>query len=358
MESQDSTRNTKRLYILAASLLLFGVGVSVIGYLVTNVKIPQADVTTLGLSGKLILARGMGSEMISRMDLTTGEIVPLFLSERSGGIVTSAAASPDASTLALAYAPPPEGGVIQFGYTDLYTMPADGSMEPTLVLNAPEPDVVFSPRWSADGAFLYYVRSHVPAGDVVPELSIERIPAAGGEPEVIVPHGSGPALSSDGAHLVYIATVQDGTVDELYLANAEGSDAHPVTGSEVFRAVNNPIFSPDGTSILFSGDQSAFTPTPAAQTNPFREWVASLWGVQIASAHSTSTSDIWRVPVEGGKAERVARVADEGILIDFSPDGAYATFTTTRGLHVMRADGKNLVQIGQAGDFLSVQWVP
>jgi len=350
MESQPSM---KRIYLVAAVVLVLGIGASVIGVLGNRGGIRQANVTTLRLNGKLILARGMGSETISRMDLATGEIVPLFLSERSGGIVTAAAASPDNSMLALAYAPPPESGVIQRGYTNLYTLPIDGISEPTLVFDAPDEDVISSPHWSADGTLLYFVRSHRPAEGGSLEITIERIPAGGGEPEVIVSRGSAPALSPDGRYLAYIASEPGTDTDMLFVANIDGSNLHPVAGAETFEVVNNPIFSPDSGAIFFSGDQGESTSTSPAYNNPFR-----AWGVQIASAHSTSTSDIWRIPVDGGTAERVAEIADEGIIIDFSPDGTYAAFTTTGGLHIMRTNGKNITQIEQAGDFLSVQWVP
>jgi len=62
------------------------------------------------------------------------------------------AASPDGSQIALTYAPSPGENEIQFGYSSLYLLLADGRSEPRLLIErTAEKEVFFNPTWSPDG---------------------------------------------------------------------------------------------------------------------------------------------------------------------------------------------------------------
>ncbi|MEK7327154.1 MAG: hypothetical protein AAB217_18070, partial [Chloroflexota bacterium] len=78
----------------------------------------------LNLTGQLVFTQGVDG--IEKLDLATGQRETLFKPPEDAWL-TSASVSPDGAQIVLAYAPPPPEGQIQFGYTGLYQMPADGS---------------------------------------------------------------------------------------------------------------------------------------------------------------------------------------------------------------------------------------
>ena len=92
---------------------------------------------------------------IIRLDLQSGDETILFDPPESAWL-SEVAVSPDGSQLLLAYSPPPEGSQIQYGFTGLYTMPADGSAEPqSLVQRADPSESYFNISWPLD-EYLYY----------------------------------------------------------------------------------------------------------------------------------------------------------------------------------------------------------
>jgi Tol biopolymer transport system component len=94
---------------------------------------PWAD---LGLTGRLYYLAFMNErQTLLRLDLVTGRQEVIF-SPPDNGWLTDMAVSPDGSQIVLAYSPPPPGAGGQFGFTDLYLMPADGSQEPRPLLAA------------------------------------------------------------------------------------------------------------------------------------------------------------------------------------------------------------------------------
>src|SRR5688572_4039614 len=120
-------------------------------------EVNPADWASLGLSGRLQYT--LGKEGIHQLDLATGETRAIFVPPADTWL-TSAAAAPDGSRLALAYAPPPPAGVAQLGYTGIYGLPSDcalradgctaADLEP-LVERVDPHEAFFSPTWSRDG---------------------------------------------------------------------------------------------------------------------------------------------------------------------------------------------------------------
>lgn len=110
-----------------------------------------------------------------------------------------------------------------------------------------------------------------------------------------------PSFSPDGRYITY--TSDEGGGDNIWLMNADGSNAHAVT-SETFRLLNSPAWSPDGNFIVA---RKHFTNT-----------------------RSLGAGEVWMYHKNGGSGVMLTEKAnDEKDLGEpaFSPDGKYVYFS-------------------------------
>ena len=114
----------------------------------------------LSLSGKLLLSDyNLG---IARVDFSTGKISQVFHSPENG-FVGAAVLSPDSQTFFMVYSRPRDLKDPQYGSTGLYTLPIDGSGQPSPLLKEDNSgNYYFSPLWSSDSHSLYYGRLYDP----------------------------------------------------------------------------------------------------------------------------------------------------------------------------------------------------
>jgi Tol biopolymer transport system component len=313
---------------------------------------------SLNLAGRIIFTRA--TEGVWQLDLETGAAEQLFQPpDKNTSWINSASVSPDGQQIVVAYAPPPQPGEVQFGYTDLYLMPADGSAAPTLFLARPDPrESYFNPIWSPDGRHIYFAhldQIQVP-GSNPPEFTfqynVERAAYPDGQPELIAPNAFWPRLSEDGAQLVYISVDPQTFDNDLHVANADGTNARRFAELADFPAVDAPLFSPDGSAILFSAVSQSIAARPGELS-----WLEGMMGVKTASAHNVP-SDWWRIPIGGGPPEQLTKIYDTGLYGDFAPDGRHMAFLSLRGLTVMTPDGQNLAGLSSNGAYGTVDWIP
>jgi Tol biopolymer transport system component len=173
-----------------------------------------------------------------------------------------------------------------------------------------------------------------------------------GQPEKILGQAFWPRISPDSSKLVYITLDPSSGTDQLFLANADGSNPQAVMFSDasVPAILDAPIFSPDGQSILFS----APSPPQAYQPN----WLDRLMGVQIAKAHNVP-SDWWSVPILGGAPVRLTHIQTIKLFASISPDGKHLASLSGDGIFVMDLDGSNLIRIlFDPGVSSTVSWIP
>lgn len=131
-----------------------------------------------------------------------------------------------------------------------------------------------------------------------------------------------PDWSPDGSQIVFARELYD-PVDEdvryqLWIMDADGSDAHPIYGSYYASDVSNPDWSPLGNEILVDGLLS----------------IATNGTVNQARSDSFPSGDF---PA-------------------WSPDGSQIAFSDYDGLSVMNADGSELRQL--ASDVYEPSWSP
>jgi hypothetical protein len=331
-----------------------------------SIPVPTAALTPipttlwpdLDLTGQIVFMMvNAGKTSLVKLDLVSGALDIVFQPPENAWI-TAVSAAPDNTQLLLAYAPPPAEGQIQYGYTGLYLLPGEcvaspgscGSPTP-VVDHADLKEAYFNPNWSPDGQYLYYTHFvPVPAetGDVF-TYRIERMAYPSGEPEVLVDDAIWPRLSPDGTKLVYVSFA----TNELFVADADGQNSMPVLPPDSLFTVDAPLFSADGSTIIFSSVN--FAPVPRLS------WLEHLMGVQIASASPEAhnvPSDWWRVPATGGTPERLTEIMDTGMYADHSPDGNHLAFISATGLYVMKPDGSDLVQLLNLVAFGTMDWIP
>jgi serine/threonine-protein kinase len=152
----------------------------------------------------------------------------------------------------------------------------------------------------------YFTRQSAPAASPITRFVL---PLPDGQAFVAATPRSVIALSPDGTRLVYAANTS------LYLRPLSGFDAQPIQGTAHEQSVTDPVFSPDGASVLFYASENA---------------------------------SIARVPVSGGRVVTICK-ADPLFGISWGPDGI--VFGQGRkGIMRVAADGKGLTQIAAVKD--------
>jgi len=307
----------------------------------------------LNLSGKLIYTSAVfqGQSIlinIQSLDLTTGVVTTIYQAP-DGGWIDAVAVSPDSKQLIISYATPLSisGG----GKKALYRMPMDGSEFPQLLFTPASPHDQYSqPEWSPDGKYVYF--THI--SDLTAIFDIWRVPYPNGKLEKLADNASWPRVSEDGAHLVYV-WIDSGTgVNRLYLANADGSDAHNIslTGPSAPKIIDAPMFSADGQSIIFSAPNLGQSSVPGF----------FLMGLDIKRVlkNGSIPSDWWSVPLAGGEPNQLTNIHALALFGNFSLDKKHIAIFSADGIFVMTPDGSGLtVLIDDVGQiFGTVSWIP
>ena len=313
--------------------------------------------SNLGLTGRLVYSRMSSNDdipalSVETLDLTTGEIKKVFTASEDARIYYSAV-SPDGKELIISYVLPSDSSPSR--NQALYRLPMDGSTPPQLLVTPPTgSDQYIQVEWSPDGKYIYYVHNNYStqsAEQIYPNYKIFRKAYPDGQPEQIVEHAFWPRVSPDSSKLVYVSIDPLTGTNELFLANADGTNAQVInTGSTTEPGIRDaPFFTPDGLSIIFSA------PSPAQSYLP--NWLDRLMGVQIAKAHSLP-SDWWIVPITGGEAARLTQIQATNLFARMSPDNKHVVSFSLDGLFVMGLDGSNLTSILPDSGGSTVDWIP
>jgi Tol biopolymer transport system component len=286
---------------------------------------------------------------IRKLNLITGEINTVFTTTGEDWIYYLSI-SPDAKQLIMSYMP------LQGSSRAMYKMSLDETSPPQLLFSPPTPDDHYvHAEWSPDGKYIYYAHynNHVrlPNG-IDPVYDIFRMSYPQGQMEEIANNAFWPRISSDSTRLVYVSINPDSGKNELYVANADGSNPKRIilSGASVPEIIDAPIFSPDGGSIIFSA------PPPPQAYRP--TWVEQLMGIQVVRAHEIP-SDWWSVPVEGGTPTRLTQLQTIRLFASLSPDKKHIASLSGEGIFVMDEMGLNLTQLlFEPGVSGTVSWLP
>jgi Tol biopolymer transport system component len=323
-----------------------------------NIPVSWGD---LHLSGKLIYTSSgqngnTAYSSIQALDLATGQGTTIFEAPQNA-LIYFVTVSPDSKQLVMAYSPPP--GADLSAHQELYSLPLDGSTAPQLLFTPATPDdEYFQPQWSADGKYIYftYVNFHAPQSmpkQHYPVYEVFRMAYPDGQPEKLVDQAYWPTLSADLSHLVYVSLNPLDGKNNLFVANADGSNPQNLSSLSqgIPDVVDAPIFSPDNQSILFSAVVPAQSSAPT--------WLDEILGMTIASAH-TLPSDWWSIPLTGGTPTQLTHIMAVGLFGSISPDKQYIASYSGAGIFVMKPDGTQSTMLisdvsGQPG---TVSWIP
>jgi TolB protein len=162
---------------------------------------------------------------------------------------------------------------------------ADG-VNAAAILNSPMP--MMSPAWSADARQMAYVSFENERAEIfVQELATGQRRRVSGEPGI----NGAPAFSPDGRHLA-LALSRGGPNLDIYIMDLQSGGLTRMTRNAA--ADTEPQYAPDGETLYFTSDRGG--------------------GPQI-----------YRVPVAGGRIERVTFEGRYNARPRISPDGRYLT---------------------------------
>lgn len=236
----------------------------------------------------------------------------------------------------------------------------------------------WSPVWSRDGTFLFYVSNRGGSHDLwLQRLSEDAEPE--GEP-VAITTGLGlqsVALLSDGSKIAYSQGGHFANVWRLpILADraATWADAKQLTFDQAF--VEFLDLSPDGRRLVVNSNRSGFADLwtlpaeggemQALTADPAPDWKPS-WspdGSEIAFYSNRSGSrDIFVIPSDGGPVRQLTTHPGGDIMPAWSPDGQYITYVTVQegnyDIWVMSATGENQKRLTDFGGVDNVPaWSP
>ena len=212
---------------------------------------------------------------------------------------------------ALTQAPDPKTG---FG-TDIYAVNLDGTNMHQVVPHESENVFYDTPRYDPTGTLLYFHRNAaiVKNGTYVGnESTIERLNVKTGERVRLLTDAADPSISRDGKLLAFIH-LKDGQNENIWIANADGSNAH-VLFKDTFFYVQAPRFSPSSDTIAFSAAGHA-APKSSDRYVPH-------------SAHLGIPSDIFVVNSDGTGLRSLAQTGDDTFPA-WSVDGTNIAYVST-----------------------------
>jgi Tol biopolymer transport system component len=105
------------------------------------------------------------------------------------------------------------------------------------------------PTFSPDGRTVFFTR---PSSNTVDQSwSLWSVSASGGKPTLVLPNAIGGRISPDGQKIVYFTfapSIENAFLGNMWLANANGTDAQRIASGDVFSA----RWSPDATKIAYT----------------------------------------------------------------------------------------------------------
>ncbi len=284
------------------------------------------EIAEIGLGGRLVYAQG--SDGLWEIDLESGKRSQLW-GLTDGGLLSGVAVSPDGLKLAMSYAPLADSPIQR---SDIYIANGDGTNRQPLLEHRGTFESYDHPAWSLDGNWIYFTRYDVliddDQGTAESVVNIERIPAGGGEAELVIEDAEQIGFSADGSRMTYLHVDRETLQRTLMVANADGTEPMVSLPDTSFLDLANPRLSPDGETVAFSASGEL-----AIGAAPVGSFWAQIFGIQAAYAHGLPW-DYYTMPAKGGEIARITSWNTDGAVLAWSPDGENMALMHQDGLFV------------------------
>jgi len=271
----------------------------------------------------------------------------------------------------------PDGRQIAYNIDKgIWLLSSDGG-EPRKIIETAYPyPSPYSLCWSPDGSRIAYAVGNPSfifgspiLGNIAPS-SIWIVPAKGGNPVRVTDDtflNVSPAWMPDGRHLFYVSDEKGGR--DVYLASLDssgkpwGASLHLTTGLNAHTI-----------SISSAGDRLAYSefmhtaniwsikipkdgPISVSEAQPVTMGNQTIEGIGVSrdgkwlayDSNLSGNQDIYKMPIDGGEAQRLTNDPSDEFLPAWSPDGKEIAFYTwrkgNRDLTLMMADGSRFQQL-------------
>ena len=195
------------------------------------------------------------------------------------------------------------------------------------------------PQWSKDGSHIMF--AHPPGGVFVVEADGSRmwsLPPGSSMGTGSSPGNFSPAFSPDGSRVAYAAVKKSNYSSEIVTSALDGSDLRMLTDNKDVDAY--PVWSPDGTQIVFYSDRGRGLYLMNSDGSNVRE----------LSPESRATRDpaVW--------APDGSRIAFVGLRVDRVGSGESSRDIWRNIIYAIRPDGSGLTELGDAAS--TPAWSP
>ena len=291
------------------------------------------------------------------------------------GYARDPAWAPDGSSILYSYTPPPQpqSGASGVSFTlpvaDIYQLPSGGGDATLLIAHEGSTEQLETPMWSQDGRWVYFSYSAllVDSDNVITgrDFGIARVPATGGQREIIFTEAAFPMLSADGTRLAGVRQNPEDGATTLWVGAPDGSGSRTIIEAGVAEAITAPRFSPDGRQIVYSAlvppeerplrfATPTPTPTPGRQAGLF-DLLAPRPAAAAGLTHGIP-KDLWLIGSDGTGLRRLTRLVEDDPAAVWSPDGSTLFIGAGGGLYILRLDGSPPVRIAAPGGHGLVDW--